>query len=82
MTHPNRKFIKNIPGKYYVDDCCIGCALCVVLAPSHFRENLDLETTADSAHVWRQPLTVAETSVCREAMRHCPVDAIGEDGLI
>ena len=82
MAHPNRKFIQNIPGKYYVDDCCIGCALCVVLAPSHFRENLALETTSDSAHVWCQPLTVVEMGVCREALQHCPVDAIGEDGLM
>ena len=78
MAHPNRKFIQNIPGKYYVDDCCIGCALCVVLAPSHFRENPCLETMTDSAYVWRQPKTEEEMGVCREAMQHCPVDAIGD----
>lgn len=80
MSHPNPKRIRNVPGKYYVDDGCIGCALCVELAPSHFKENLDPEIRTDSAYVWCQPISTEETDVCREAMQHCPVDAIGEDG--
>jgi len=80
MSPPNPKFIRNVPGKYFVDDDCIGCALCVVLAPSHFREDLDPDTMTDSAYVWSQPISAEEAGVCRKAMQHCPVDAIGEDG--
>ncbi len=81
MACPNRKLPGNVPGKYYVDDQCIGCALCATLASAHFKENFNRDTPVDSAYVWRQPRTITETRLCREAMQNCPVAAIGDDGL-
>jgi ferredoxin len=81
MASPNRKFTRNAPGHYYVDDQCIGCALCTTLAPAYFRENFTPEALADSAYVWHQPRTSTERRLCREAMQNCPVAAIGDDGL-
>lgn len=60
----------------FVKSSCIGCNLCVVLAPDHFRENLDLETKVDSVYILRQPESEAELDACREAMQLCPVNAI------
>ena len=81
MAFPNRKFAQNTKGKYYVDDQCIGCALCATWAPAHFRENLAGDTPVDSAYVWHQPRTEKETRRCREALGNCPMMAIGDDGM-
>jgi ferredoxin len=63
----------NIPGKYHVDERCIGCAICSAIAPQNFRS--DLEQGYD--YVYKQPDNDIEESLCAEAMAICPVNAIG-----
>jgi ferredoxin len=66
----------NKPGQYYVDDQCIACDACVVIAPAFFSMN-DIE---GRAFVCNQPVNATETLLCEEALKDCPVAAIGNDG--
>ena len=66
----------NIPGKYQVDERCIGCTICSEIAPRNFRS--DLEQGYD--YVYKQPDNELEESLCAEAMDICPVDAIDDSG--
>jgi ferredoxin len=75
---PNRKNIwpKNAKGQFYVDRTCIGCNQCCTTAPRHFQMD---EVEGHSCLV-KQPTSPAEVRRCQEAMKGCPVQAIGEDG--
>jgi ferredoxin len=66
----------NIPGKYHVDERCIGCAICSEIAPRNFR--FDHEQGYD--YVYKQPDNQVEENLCAEAMDICPVNAIGDSG--
>jgi len=66
----------NIPGKYHVDERCIGCTICSEIAPQNFRS--DHEQGYD--YVYKQPDNEIEESLCAEAMNICPVNAIGRSG--
>lgn len=61
-----------ISGKYYVNDACIGCAICSEIAPNNFR--FDHEQGCE--YVCKQPDTEKEERLCVEAMDICPVSAI------
>ena len=76
MADKTRKFPKNVPGKYYVDEECIDCNLCSEIAPDNFA--VDMEEGHD--YTYKQPDTVEEEELCNEAMDSCPVEAIGDDG--
>lgn len=41
MADKSKKVSDNVPGKYYVDENCIGCGLCTSTAPSVFVLNND-----------------------------------------
>lgn len=66
----------NIAGKYQVDERCIGCNVCSEIAPHNFRSNHQ----EDYAYVYKQPESELEENLCAEAMKICPVDAIGDSG--
>ncbi|MBW1899050.1 MAG: ferredoxin [Deltaproteobacteria bacterium] len=72
-----QKIMENVPGKYYVDESCIGCSICVELAPDNLRSNLE----EGYEYVFKQPATESEENRCIEAMEICPVSAIGDDGI-
>jgi ferredoxin len=76
MADLANKFPENVPGRYYVDDQCIDCDLCRQAAPKNFKRD------EESGHsfVFQQPQTAEEETQCDEAMRSCPVEAIGNDG--
>jgi ferredoxin len=76
MADLANKFPENVPGRYYVDDQCIDCDLCRQTAPKNFMRD------EESGHsfVFQQPQTPEEETQCDEAMRSCPVEAIGNDG--
>jgi ferredoxin len=76
MADKNNKFADNVAGKFYVDKECILCSLCVDIAPDSFKESDD----GDHDFVYKQPVTEEDIEKCRDAMKQCPVDAIGEDG--
>jgi len=72
-----QKIMENVSGKYYVDESCIGCSICVELAPGNLRSNLE----EGYEYVFKQPVTESEGNRCIEAMEICPVSAIGNDGI-
>ncbi|GIW22345.1 MAG: hypothetical protein KatS3mg068_1352 [Candidatus Sericytochromatia bacterium] len=76
MANFNRRFKINAKGKFYVDNKCIACDNCVGLASDFFKMNDDL----GHAYVYKQPTNIEEEKICIEAMKVCPVNAIGNDG--
>ena len=54
-------------------DACIGCQVCVGVAPDNF------EMDGDKAVVYKQPETPEEESAAIEAMESCPTQAIEEE---
>lgn len=78
MADKNEKWTLNIPGKFYVDEQCIACDACVCEAPEFFAMNTD----DGHAYVYKSPTKEKDVELCMEALRLCPVDAIGNDGTI
>ncbi len=76
MADKANKFADNLAGKFYVDKECILCSLCVDIAPENFKESDD----GDHDFVYKQPENQEEVEKCLDALKQCPVDAIGEDG--
>jgi len=76
MADKANKVENSVPGKYYVDQECIGCGMCHEVAPDYFVMN----DTAGVAYVAKQPNDDDSIAVCSEALNSCPVEAIGEDG--
>lgn len=78
MADKKSKHPENVPGRFYVDESCIICALCVELAPNNFVEE---QIKSHYSFVYKQPENAEEESACIDAMNQCPVNAIGNDGL-
>lgn len=76
MADKFQKYPHNLTGKFYVDKNCIACDACVVEAPNFFQMN----QMEGHAFVFKQPTNITEIENCYEALIHCPVDAIGDDG--
>ncbi|QYO65774.1 ferredoxin [Leptolyngbya sp. 7M] len=76
MAKNKDKVPDNAPGKFYVERHCIDCDVCRDTAPDNFTRN---HKNAYS-FVYKQPETDVEFELCEEAMRACPVEAIGQDG--
>lgn len=80
MNKTNR-FRENAPGKYYVNQNCIGCTLCSEIASHNFRINTNEELDVIHSYVCRQPEGIREEELCAEAMASCPADAIGNEDI-
>ncbi len=76
MADKSAKQDDNVPGKFYVDENCSGCQVCVSTAPDNFK----MDDDDDHALVFKQPENADETEACEEAMDSCPDEAIGDDG--
>ena len=76
MADVINKYPENVPGKYYVDDQCIDCDRCRQTAPKNFTRDEE----SGHSYVFRQPQTAEEEAQCAQALRECPVEAIGDDG--
>jgi len=76
MANKADKYRQNAPGKFYVDTSCIDCDLCRTLAPNNFGRN----DSGGHSIVKKQPKNGTEERQCRDALRSCPVDAIGNNG--
>ena len=61
-----------------MDRQCIDCDVCRDIA----RDNFTRETRKGYSFVYKQPENEEEESLCREAMEACPVEAIGDDGVL
>ena len=76
MANFLHRFPNGVPGRFYVDDSCIYCALCVETAPTVFR----YEAEYGWALVFHQPTTEEELHLTLEAVEGCPDGSIGTDG--
>ena len=76
MADPSTKHTENLAGKYYVDDSCGACQVCVSLAP----ENIQMTEDEDHAFISKQPENDEEIAAVADAIDSCPDEAIGDDG--
>jgi ferredoxin len=76
MADASSKTPGNVGGKYYVDDTCSGCQVCIETAPNNFKMDDDEEY----AFVFKQPENDEEREACEESVENCPEEAIGNDG--
>lgn len=67
---------ENVPGKWYVDDTCTPCRVCLDEAPQLLKYNDD-ETYV---YFFKQPETEEELEAAKNALEICPQQAIGDDG--
>ena len=77
LSSIKQRIKENVPGKYYIVDKCIGCALCYELSPRNFSMNLD----EGYDFVFKQPETKEDEARCLKAKQSCPAEAIRDDGL-
>ena len=78
MADQESKYTDNADGKYYVDEECIDCDLCREVAPTIYQRNNE----EGYSFVVKQPEGQEEEAIAKEALEGCPVEAIGNDGLI
>ena len=76
MADTANRYPENIAGAYYVDNQCIDCDLCRETAPNSFKRNDD----GGYSFVYKQPDSVEDQKLAKEAMEGCPVEAIGSNG--
>ncbi len=80
MQEPQRKADllrirkENSAGPFFTDDECISCGACWALAPALIKSH----AIHTFAFFQRQPESIEEWKLCREALKICPVGAIGE----
>jgi len=78
MADVTQKYSENAPGAYFVDNTCIACDACVLAASENFKMNED----DGHAYLSKQPDSLLEEERCKEAMAGCPVEAIGDFGVL
>ncbi len=76
MADPNTRHADNVPGKWYIDESCTFCAVCLEEAPNNIKESDD----GDHAYVAKQPETPEEEEQMKAAMEGCPTESVGNDG--
>ena len=65
---------KNAKGRYYVDESCIYCELCVETAPINFA----YDDEDGVAFIQKQPDCDSEHELLLEVIRLCPTVSIGD----
>jgi ferredoxin len=76
MADNTRKLPENVPGKWYVDDTCTPCHVCLDEAPGMLKYNDD----QTYVFVYKQPETADELDAASRALDICPTGSIGNDG--
>ena len=76
MADPENKLPENVPGKWYVDDTCTPCHVCLDEAPDLLKYNDD-ETYV---YFFKQPDTPELEETAEAALEICPTGSIGNDG--
>ncbi len=76
MSQPRHQSKPPKSDTFHINDRCIGCTLCAILAPKLFGEDLSAESISDGAYVRQQPANEAEMVLHREVMLLCPTNAI------
>ncbi len=67
-----QRYPDNSEGRFFVDDRCINCSLCVQIAPDLFAANHD----QGYEYIKRQPGNEAEFDLVAEVIDICPADAV------
>ena len=67
---------QNVPGKFYVDDQCLDCALCRDTAPTVFRRDDEVGVS----YIYHQPESEEELALTAEVVTGCPCSAVYSDG--
>jgi|GEM_PF-806265 len=62
------------PGRFFVDESCIYCELCVETAPANF----SYDSVRGFAFVSSQPKNQEELEQITEALEGCPTESIGD----
>jgi len=78
MARPSHRVAENAPGDVFVDDSCIDCETCRVLAPGVFTRSDRLGQSV----VGRQPSEPGEALRARMAIVSCPTSSIGSEAKI
>jgi glyoxylase-like metal-dependent hydrolase (beta-lactamase superfamily II)/ferredoxin len=73
MARLSARLSENAPGDYFVDDACIDCETCRILAPHVFERSHGLGLSV----VRHQPASPAEALRAKMAIVSCPTSAIG-----
>ena len=73
MARPSARLSENAAGDFFVDDACIDCETCRILAPGVFERSEALGLSV----VRRQPASVADALRAKMAIVSCPTSAIG-----
>ncbi len=73
MARLSRRIEDNAPGEYFVDDSCIDCETCRVVAPQVFER---VDRVGQSA-VRHQPWSTSDGLRARMALVSCPTSSIG-----
>lgn len=77
MADPELRWPDNVAGRFFVDQHCIDCDLCRTTAPENFERSGD-----GYSFVARQPTTPHQLAACEQALRECPVEAIGDASAV
>ncbi len=73
MARPSARLSENAPGEFFVDDACIDCETCRILAPRVFERSDRLGLSV----VRRQPASAEDELRAKMAIVSCPTSAIG-----
>jgi glyoxylase-like metal-dependent hydrolase (beta-lactamase superfamily II)/ferredoxin len=73
MARLSARLSENAPGDYFVDDACIDCETCRILAPHVFERSRGLGLSI----VRHQPASATEALRAKMAIVSCPTSAIG-----
>ena len=65
---------RNVKGRYYVDESCIYCELCVEIAP----DNFSYDDVDGVAYVKMQPSSHDQHELMAECIESCPTESIGD----
>jgi glyoxylase-like metal-dependent hydrolase (beta-lactamase superfamily II)/ferredoxin len=78
MARKSARASENAPGDLFVDDSCIDCETCRVLAPGVFVRSLQLGQSI----VGRQPTAESEALRARMAIVSCPTNSIASESKV
>jgi glyoxylase-like metal-dependent hydrolase (beta-lactamase superfamily II)/ferredoxin len=78
MARPSARVSENAPGDLFVDDSCIDCETCRILAPGVFTRSHRLGQSV----VGRQPTAASEGLRARMAIVSCPTSSIGSESKV
>ena len=81
MADKSIKLPDQVPGRWYVDDTCTPCHVCLDEAGPQSDFHLLAYNDDESKVLFiKQPATAEETDAAQRALEICPTNAIGDDG--